>query len=169
MMGIAVPETCWAYKKHNKIINGIYLVFCSSVMTMMHGPANIKMVLDLQFFFPLHNSVRRKCWFLPAPYLKDVWGCFPASKVAGASDCALKYLYCRGQQTIQFDLHWSLCSCVAPRNQAHTDVYPFWSVTHRPTQMQFVLKVLCLQSRWIKYIMKPIYLIFSTLCWVWCK
>ena len=23
MMGIVVPETCWAYKKHNKIISGI--------------------------------------------------------------------------------------------------------------------------------------------------
>jgi hypothetical protein len=27
MMGIVVPETCWAYKKYNKIISGIYLVF----------------------------------------------------------------------------------------------------------------------------------------------
>ena len=28
MMGIVVPETCWAYKKYNNIIiNGIYLVF----------------------------------------------------------------------------------------------------------------------------------------------
>jgi len=26
MMGIVVPETCWAYKKQNKIISGIYLV-----------------------------------------------------------------------------------------------------------------------------------------------
>jgi len=26
MMGIVVPETCWAYKKYNKIISGIYLV-----------------------------------------------------------------------------------------------------------------------------------------------
>jgi len=23
MMGIVVPETCWAYKKYNKIISGI--------------------------------------------------------------------------------------------------------------------------------------------------
>jgi len=23
MMGIAMPETCWAYKKYNKIISGI--------------------------------------------------------------------------------------------------------------------------------------------------
>jgi len=26
MMGIVVPETCWAYKKYNKIISNIYLV-----------------------------------------------------------------------------------------------------------------------------------------------
>jgi len=26
MMGIVVPETCWAYKKYNKIISSIYLV-----------------------------------------------------------------------------------------------------------------------------------------------
>jgi len=27
MMGIVMPETFWAYKKYNKIINGILLVF----------------------------------------------------------------------------------------------------------------------------------------------
>jgi len=27
MMGIVVPETCWAYKKYNKVTSGIYLVF----------------------------------------------------------------------------------------------------------------------------------------------
>ena len=32
MMGTAVPETCWAYKKHNKIISGILLVFHSSTV-----------------------------------------------------------------------------------------------------------------------------------------
>ena len=26
MTGIVVAETCWAYKKYNKIISGIYLV-----------------------------------------------------------------------------------------------------------------------------------------------
>ena len=26
MMGIVVSETCWAYKKHNKVISGIHLV-----------------------------------------------------------------------------------------------------------------------------------------------
>jgi len=24
MMGIVVPETCWAYKKYNKVLSGIY-------------------------------------------------------------------------------------------------------------------------------------------------
>ena len=27
MMGIVVPETCWAYKKYNKIISGTQMVF----------------------------------------------------------------------------------------------------------------------------------------------
>ena len=31
MMGIVMPETCWAYKKYSKIISGILLVFYSSV------------------------------------------------------------------------------------------------------------------------------------------
>jgi len=31
-MGILVPETCRAYKKYNKIISGIQLVFYSSVL-----------------------------------------------------------------------------------------------------------------------------------------
>jgi len=43
MMGIVVPETCWAYKNYNKIISDIYLVFYSSVITMMHGPINIRL------------------------------------------------------------------------------------------------------------------------------
>ena len=42
MMGIVVPETRWACKKRNKITSGICLVFYSSVITMMHGPTNIK-------------------------------------------------------------------------------------------------------------------------------
>ena len=44
MMGIVVSGTCSAYKKHDKIISGIQLVFYSSVIAMMHGPANIKFV-----------------------------------------------------------------------------------------------------------------------------
>ena len=30
MVGIVVPETCWAYKKYNIIISDIWLVFYSS-------------------------------------------------------------------------------------------------------------------------------------------
>ena len=33
MMGIVMPETCWAYKKYNKI-SGMKLIFYSSVITM---------------------------------------------------------------------------------------------------------------------------------------
>ena len=42
MMGIVVPETCWAYKKHNKIISSIWLVlilqlsqWCTNQQTSM--------------------------------------------------------------------------------------------------------------------------------------
>ena len=45
MMGIVMPETCLAYKTYNKIISGIYLVFYSSVTTMMHGPINIRLTI----------------------------------------------------------------------------------------------------------------------------
>jgi len=34
MMGIVVPETCWAYKKCNKIISGILLVFILQLLPM---------------------------------------------------------------------------------------------------------------------------------------
>ena len=49
MTGIVVPETCWAYKKHNKIISGFQLVFYSSVITVMHGPTNIKFQFAIWF------------------------------------------------------------------------------------------------------------------------
>ena len=42
MMGIWMSETCWAHKKWNKIASDIKLVFCSSTITMMHGPINIR-------------------------------------------------------------------------------------------------------------------------------
>jgi len=41
-MGIVVPETCLAYEKYIKIISGIFLVFYSSVIIMIHGPVNSK-------------------------------------------------------------------------------------------------------------------------------
>ena len=53
MMGIVVPETRWAYKNYNKIISGIF-GFYSLVITMLHGPTNIKtgiyVVWSLNFF-----------------------------------------------------------------------------------------------------------------------
>jgi len=48
MMGIVVAETRSAYEKYNIIIRGIYLVFYSSVITMMHGPTNIKNTIYVQ-------------------------------------------------------------------------------------------------------------------------
>ena len=44
MMGILISETCCAHKKWNKIASDIKLVFCSSTITMMHGPINIRLV-----------------------------------------------------------------------------------------------------------------------------
>ena len=41
MMGLVMLETFWAWKKYNKIISGIKLVFYSSVITMMHAPIKI--------------------------------------------------------------------------------------------------------------------------------
>jgi len=35
MMGIVVPETCWAYTKYNKITSGIYLVYSSVKTTVI--------------------------------------------------------------------------------------------------------------------------------------
>ena len=35
MMGIVVPETCWAYKKYNKIISGIWLVSILQLVNIM--------------------------------------------------------------------------------------------------------------------------------------
>jgi len=43
MMDILMPETCWTYKKWNKITSDIKLVFYSSTITMMHGPINIRL------------------------------------------------------------------------------------------------------------------------------
>jgi len=42
MMDILMSETCWAHKKWNKIASNIKLVFYSSIITMMHGPINIR-------------------------------------------------------------------------------------------------------------------------------
>jgi hypothetical protein len=42
MMDILMSETCWAYKKWNKIASDIKLLFHSSTITMTHGPVNIR-------------------------------------------------------------------------------------------------------------------------------
>jgi hypothetical protein len=49
MMDIVMSETCWVYKKWNKIASGIMLVFCSSAITMMHGAINISFLSDSVF------------------------------------------------------------------------------------------------------------------------
>ena len=47
MMNILMFETCWAHKKWNKIASDIKLVFYSSTITMMHGPINIRFIINL--------------------------------------------------------------------------------------------------------------------------
>ena len=42
MMGIEVPETCWAYYKGNKPFGGIYLVFLLYAYATMHGQTHNK-------------------------------------------------------------------------------------------------------------------------------
>jgi len=42
MKDILMPETCWAFKKWNKIRSDIKMVFYSSTITMMHSPINTK-------------------------------------------------------------------------------------------------------------------------------
>jgi len=42
MMCILMSETCWAYKKWNKITSDIKLVFYSSNITLMHSPMNVR-------------------------------------------------------------------------------------------------------------------------------
>jgi len=43
MMGIVVPETCWAYKKYIKNKKWHLVGFYSSVITTMHGSTSIKL------------------------------------------------------------------------------------------------------------------------------
>ena len=47
MMDILMSETCWAHKKWNKIASDIKLVFYSSTIKMMHGPINVRSVMEL--------------------------------------------------------------------------------------------------------------------------
>ena len=51
MMDILISETCWAHKKWNKIASDIKLVFCSSTITVMHGPINIRLFNFILWYF----------------------------------------------------------------------------------------------------------------------
>ena len=44
MMDILISETCWVYKKWNKITSDIKLLLYSSTITMIHGPINIRLI-----------------------------------------------------------------------------------------------------------------------------
>ena len=54
MMDILMSETCWAYKKWNKIASDIKLVFYTSTIRMMHGPVNIRCHISFVWVFVLH-------------------------------------------------------------------------------------------------------------------
>jgi len=49
MMGIVVPETCWAYKKYNKIASDIYLLFYSSVIWINVGSSHTNLLIALRY------------------------------------------------------------------------------------------------------------------------
>jgi len=88
MIDILISETCWAYKKWNKIGGDIKLVFYSSTIAMMHGLKNIS-VRDVKEFWnqAIHNFpcsfieyslgnyaisfilVPRKIWILSLVYI----------------------------------------------------------------------------------------------------
>ena len=53
MMDILMSETCWAYKKWNKIASDIMLVFYSSTITMMHSPINISIMWSYSVYWPV--------------------------------------------------------------------------------------------------------------------
>jgi len=65
MMGIVVPETCWAYNKYNKTVSSIYLVLIlqlSQWCTVQHTSNYIFWVCSLRY--PKCNAY--------APY-RDLW------------------------------------------------------------------------------------------------
>jgi len=62
MMGIVMPETCWASKKYNKIISGILVgFFYSSVITVMSGPMNIRFT-SIRWFLWLRSQSCNQLW-----------------------------------------------------------------------------------------------------------
>jgi len=62
MMGIVVPETCWAYKKYNKIISGIYLVFILQLF-------NVSASYVSEFFFLPYLWLRKRMLCFHLTYL----------------------------------------------------------------------------------------------------
>jgi len=100
-MGIVVPETCWAYKKYNKIISGIKLVFYSSVITMMHGPTNIKCYTRFCKEWNTICSLVQACWvsvgqfrsFSPRSQIREVLALMRKSKVQ-SKDAVMSELHC---------------------------------------------------------------------------
>ena len=76
MMGIEVPETCWAYHNCNKPFSDIYLVFLLYAYATMHGQTHIKYyqvyfhTLSARFSVFSHSSHSSH----PTPE-KKVWNC----------------------------------------------------------------------------------------------
>ena len=72
MMYILVSETCWAHKKWNKIASDIKMVFCSSTVTMMHGPINIRCIIFVcsgQTLYQKYKMYRTKLKIFASKYL----------------------------------------------------------------------------------------------------
>ena len=65
MMDILISETCWVYKKWNKIASDIKLAFHSSTITMMHGPITIRVTSVCVI---MHESRR----VVIAPYARKI-------------------------------------------------------------------------------------------------
>jgi len=85
IMGIVMVETCWDYKKHDKIISGIWLVFYSYVYwTVHHLDSWIKIdQLDVTCFI---------ISLFTAQHVSNV-----STSISGASDLLWIYLmYCSG-------------------------------------------------------------------------
>ena len=53
MMGIVVPETCWAYKKYNKIISNIYLVLILQLFVWIFVALETSFHIDGIFYLKL--------------------------------------------------------------------------------------------------------------------
>jgi len=69
-------ETCWAYTKYNKITSGTSWFFYSSVITIIHGPRNIRLLRPV--YSHIHNiwyllNFHGKNGFAKAPELYDLY------------------------------------------------------------------------------------------------